>query len=66
MKALLLLIGLIAIVVGVYILVEGMGWYDYTIPHVAIANLKGNHTWGYYGGGVAILGLLIAIYSRRA
>jgi hypothetical protein len=63
MKMLLMLIGLVALVLGVYWLGEGMNWFNYAIPH--LPSHAGDKMWGYYGGGAALAGLIIILYSRR-
>ncbi|HTQ15610.1 MAG TPA: hypothetical protein VMH86_17200 [Rhizomicrobium sp.] len=64
MRGLLLLVGLIAIVLGVYWVVEGMKYVNYVVPY--IPSHYGEQTWAYYGGGMAVVGLIVALYSRRS
>ena len=64
MKSLVFLVGLIALALGVVWACEGMGYFHYALPYMPA--MFGVRLWAYYGTGVALLGLLLIIYSRRS
>lgn len=63
MKLLLALVGLIALAAGLVWAGEGLGYLNYPLPYMP--PMFGVRLWAWYGAGVALLGLLIVIYSRR-
>lgn len=61
MKAVLLIVGLIAVVLGLHWIGQGTGFFVWPANPV-----MDNHIhWAYGGAAVAVLGLAIIIYSRR-
>ncbi|MGH6870295.1 MAG: hypothetical protein ACREHE_02210 [Rhizomicrobium sp.] len=68
MRFLLLLVGLVALALGIYWILEGMNYLNYTLPYASayIPSYHGIRTGAYYGAGVALLGLIVIFYSRRA
>jgi hypothetical protein len=61
MKALLTLIGLLMLAVGVLFMGQGYGY----IPWPAESFMISQTRWVYYGGVIAIVGLVLAILGRR-
>ncbi len=56
---------LIALAAGLVWAGEGLGYLNYLqLPYMP-PMFDGVRLWAYYGAGVALLGLLIVIYSRR-
>ena len=61
MKALLTLIGILALAMGLVFMGQGSGY----IPWPASSFMISQTRWIYYGGGIAVLGLLLIILTRR-
>lgn len=61
MKTLLLFLGLVAIAVGVFWLLQGLGYINWPENSTMIAQTN----WAYYGGILAVVGLIIVWLSRR-
>ena len=61
MKTLLLLIGLLMLVAGLLFVGQGLGFIHWPAKSFMISQLK----WVYYGGGIAVIGLLLIIISQR-
>ncbi len=60
MKTLLLIVGLIAFILGLLWIGQGLGYIKWPANTFMI-----NQTpWAYYGGCLAIIGLLIIWFSR--
>lgn len=60
MHALLRAIGVLALIAGLGFMGQGFRFYSYTAESSMIG-----HTLGvYYGAGVAVVGLLLIIFSR--
>jgi hypothetical protein len=62
MKTLLMIVGLIAFAAGLVWAGEGLGYLNTPLPFMP--PMFGVRLWAYYGGAVALLGLLIVRYSR--
>jgi hypothetical protein len=60
MKALMTLIGLIAVAMGIVFMGQGSGYFPYPAESFMISQVR----WVYYGGGIALIGLLIIIVAR--
>ena len=61
MKAVLSIVGLIALVFGLHWIGQGTGYFVWPANPV-----MDNHIdWAYGGAALAILGLLLIVYSRR-
>jgi hypothetical protein len=65
MKTILFLVGLIAIAMGLIWVGQGMGYLTWTPAGMHPSFMIGDMHWTYYGAGLAVLGLLIVMYSRR-
>jgi hypothetical protein len=61
MKSLLMLIGLIVFIAGLFFAAQGSGY----IPWPADSFMVSATRWVYYGCGIALVGLLLMIYARR-
>jgi hypothetical protein len=61
MNALLTVIGILAVLAGLVFIGQGSGYFPWPASSFMINNGK----WIYYGGGIAIIGLLLIIVSRR-
>jgi len=61
MKALLTLIGILAVLAGLIFMGQGSGYF----PYPASSFMVGRHEWIDYGGGIALVGLLLIILGRR-
>jgi len=65
MKGLLLIVGLIAIIIGLIWVGQGTGYLTYTPAGMKPSFMIGDTHWTYYGAGLAVLGLFIVFWSRR-
>lgn len=61
MKTLLLLLGVLALAVGLLFAGQGLG----LIRWPAESFMIGQTAWIYYGGGIALAGLLFIALARR-
>jgi hypothetical protein len=61
MKALLMLIGLILLAAGLLFMGQGSG----IIPWPAESFMISQTRWIYYGGGIALVGVVLMIIARR-
>jgi hypothetical protein len=61
MKTLLLLVGIAAILIGGLWVGQGLGYVHWPASSFMI----NERVWAYYGGGLALAGLLLVLYSRR-
>jgi hypothetical protein len=61
MKMLLMLAGVVALAFGLLFLGQGLGLIRWPASSFMISDMK----WAYYGGAIAIIGLLLIILSRR-
>ena len=61
MKALLLLIGVLALAAGLLFTGQGLGYVRWPAESFMI----GQTNWVYYGGAIAIAGLLLIMVARR-
>jgi hypothetical protein len=60
-QTLLLLIGIILLAAGTLFVGQGSGYINWPASSFMIRETK----WIYYGGGIAVVGLLLIIASRR-
>ena len=60
MHALLRAIGVLALVAGLGFMGQGFRFFAYPADGVVI----GHPEWVYYGGGAAVVGLLLIMFSR--
>jgi len=61
MKSLLTLAGLLAVVAGLVFMGQGSGYF----PYPAESFMINAYQWVYYGGGIALAGLLLIVAARR-
>ena len=61
MQTLLTLIGIIALLAGLVFMGQGSGYFPYPAESFMISQTR----WIYYGGGIAVRGLLLIILTRR-
>ena len=61
MQAPLTLIGLVLLLAGLVFMAQGSGYFPYPASSFMISQTR----WIYYGGGIAVVGLLIMIFARR-
>ncbi len=61
MRTLLLLIGIIVLAAGLFFMAQGAG----CIRWPAESFMVGATRWIYYGGAIALVGLLIVLIARR-
>ena len=61
MKSLLGLMGAIALLSGLFFAGQGLGYIQW--PFNSFMVHDGN--WAYYGAGIAVVGIVLIIFSRR-
>jgi hypothetical protein len=61
MKTVLLVVGLIAVVLGLHWIGQGTGYFVWPANPV----MDYHRNWAYGGGAVAVFGVLLVLYSWR-
>ena len=63
MKAPLMLIGIVVLAAGLVFVGQGLGYIRWPASSFMFSEIK----WAYYGGGIAVVGILLIIiaHSRR-
>ncbi len=61
MNMLLLIVGIFAFAMGLLWIGQGLGYIKWPVSTFMIDQIK----WAYYGGCLAIVGLLVIWFSRR-
>jgi hypothetical protein len=61
MKALLMLVGIIVLAAGLFFVGQGLGYIQWPASSFMISEIK----WVYYGGGIAVVGILLIIIARQ-
>jgi uncharacterized membrane protein len=61
MKTLMLILGVIAVAMGLLWVGQGTGYVHWPQTSFMISQIK----WAYYGGGLAVVGLILIWMSRR-
>jgi hypothetical protein len=61
MKSLLTIVGIILLLAGLVFMGQGSRYF----PYPAESFMVGASQWIYYGGGIAIVGLVLLIIARR-
>ena len=61
MKTLMLILGVIAVAMGLLWVGQGTGYVHWPATSFMISQMK----WAYYGGGLAVVGLILIWMSRR-
>ena len=65
MRFVLLLVGILAIAMGLIWVGQGLGYLTYTPAGMKPSFMIGDMHWTYYGAALAAVGLLLVIVSRR-
>jgi hypothetical protein len=55
------IVGLVLLIAGLVFVGQGSGYFPYPASSFMISQTR----WIYYGGGIAVVGLLIVIFARR-
>jgi hypothetical protein len=61
MKTLLLLVGIIVCAAGILFAGQGLGYINWPASSFMISEMK----WVYYGGGIAVVGILLIVIALR-
>jgi hypothetical protein len=61
MKMLLLLVGIVVLALGILFMGQGSGY----IPWPSSSFMVRQSEWVYYGGAIAVIGILLITFSRR-
>jgi len=61
MKTLLTAIGIVLLLAGLVWMSQGSGYFPYPAESFMISQTR----WVYYGGGTALVGLVLIIVARR-
>jgi hypothetical protein len=61
MQPFLTIVGLVLLIAGLVFVGQGSGYFPYPTSSFMISQTR----WIYYGGGIAVVGLLIIIFTRR-
>jgi hypothetical protein len=61
MKALLMLIGIMALAAGLLFVGQGLGYIRWPASSFMISEIK----WVYYGGAIVLVGIVLIIIARR-
>ena len=61
MKTLLTFAGFLLLAMGLFWMGQGAGYIRWPAESFMISQTK----WIYYGGGIAVVGILLAVFARR-
>ena len=61
MKSLMLLIGIVVLAAGLLFVGQGSG----LVPWPASSFMIRQSEWIYYGGAIAVIGILLIVFARR-
>jgi hypothetical protein len=61
MQTLLTIIGIMALLAGLVFIGQGSGYFPYPAESFMISQTR----WIYYGGAIAVVGLLLIIFARQ-
>ena len=61
MRTLLMLVGIIVLAAGLLFVGQGSGYIPWPAESFMISQTK----WVYYGGGIALVGLLLIVLARH-
>lgn len=61
MRIFLFVVGLLAIVLGLFWIGQGLNYIKWPESSFMVSQIK----WAYYGGAVAVVGVLILWFARR-
>jgi hypothetical protein len=65
MKTVILLVGLLALVIGLFWAGQGYGLIQWPPPEPGQFTMVGHSNWIYIGLGVAVGGLVLIVFARR-
>jgi hypothetical protein len=61
MKTLPLLVGILVCAAGFFFAGQGLGYINWPASSFMISEMK----WFYYGGGIAVVGVLLVVFALR-
>ncbi len=61
MRTLLILIGIVLLAAGLLFMGQGSGYIQWPAESFMVTQTK----WVYYGGGIAVVGILLIMIARR-
>jgi len=61
MKTLLLLFGMLVCAAGIFFAGQGVGYINWPANSFMISNIR----WIYYGGAIAVVGILLVVIALR-
>ena len=61
MNAILTVVGVLLLIMGLVFVGQGSGYFPYPASSFMISQTR----WIYYGGAIAIIGLVLIIIARR-
>ena len=61
MRTLLILIGIVLLAAGLLFVGQGSGYIQWPAESFMVTQTK----WVYYGGGIAVVGILLIMIARR-
>jgi hypothetical protein len=61
MKALLTIVGVVVLLAGLFFMGQGSGYITWPAESFMVSATR----WVYYGGGIAIVGLVLILFARR-
>jgi len=61
MKTLLLLFGMLVCAAGIFFAGQGLGYINWPANSFMISNIR----WIYYGGAIAVVGILLVVIALR-
>ena len=61
MRTILTIVGIILLISGLVFMGQGSGYFPYPASSFMIRATQ----WIYYGGGIAVVGLLLIVLGRR-
>lgn len=61
MKTLLLVVGVVALLAGLFFAGQGLGYIPWPRTSFMVSNMR----WAYYGTGIAAAGLALIFFARR-
>jgi hypothetical protein len=61
MNSLLTVVGVVLLIMGIVFMGQGSGYFPYPASSFMISQTR----WIYYGGAIAIVGLILIVIARR-
>lgn len=61
MQTLLTIVGVVLLIAGLVFMGQGSGYFPYPAESFMVNETR----WIYYGGGIALIGLLVIVLARR-